>query len=112
MNDDFRVLKSRLLSPVPSVSTVRNVIKKSAEHGTFKNLPGREGGERTIDEWSLSSFVRMVEINTTSNIQRPEGQPGTVWGHGFNKCCTLHTKPNGASWAKAKEDTIAEEKSQ
>ena len=48
MNDDFRALKSRLLSPVPSVSTVRNVIKKSAEHGTFKNLPGREGGREQL----------------------------------------------------------------
>ena len=46
----------------------------------------------------------------TSNIQRSEGQPGTVWGHGFNKYHTPHTKPNRALWAKAKEDTIAEEK--
>ena len=43
------------------------------------------------------------------NIQRPEGQPGTVWGHGFNKYYTPHTKPNRASWAQAKEDTIAED---
>ena len=50
--------------------------------------------------------------NTTSKIQRPEGQPVTVWGHGFNKYHTQHTKPNGALWAKAKEDTIAEEKTE
>ncbi len=48
--------------------------------------------------------------NTTSNIQRPEGQPGTVWGHGFNKYYTPHTKPSRASWTKVKEDTIVEEK--
>ncbi len=47
--------------------------------------------------------------NNTSNIQRPEGQPGTVWGHGFNKYYMLHTKPSRASWVKAKEDTIVEE---
>ena len=91
------------------VSTVCNVIKKFAKHGTVKNLP-ECGGKRKNDERSLRKLVRMVEKNTTSNIQRPEGQPGTAWGHAFNKYHTLHTKPNRASWAKAKEDTIAEEK--
>lgn len=76
------------------VSTVHNVIKKFGKHGTVKNLPGL-GGKRKIHQ---------------SNIQRPEGQPVTVWGHGFNKYHTPHTKPNRALWAKAKEDTIAEEK--
>lgn len=34
------------------VSTVRNVIKKFAKHGTVKNLPGH-GGKRKIDKRSL-----------------------------------------------------------
>lgn len=42
------------------VSTVRNVIKKFAKHGTVKNLPGR-GGKRKIDERSLRRLVRTVE---------------------------------------------------
>lgn len=42
------------------VSTVRNVIKKFAKHGTVKNLPGR-GGKRKIDKRSLRRLVRMVE---------------------------------------------------
>ena len=75
----------------------------------LKNLPGRGGAEEHW--WEKSSKVGVNGVkNTTSNIQRPEGQPGTVWGHGFNKYHTPHTKPNRALWAKAKEDTIAEEK--
>ncbi len=89
------------------LSTVNNVIKKFAKH--CKNLPGRTGKRKT-DERTLRRLVRMVEKNTTSNIQRPEGQPGTVWGHGFNKYYTPHTKPSRASWTKVKEDTIVEEK--
>lgn len=42
------------------VSTVRNVIKKFAKHGTVKNLPGR-GGKRKINNRSLRRLVRMVE---------------------------------------------------
>ena len=83
------------------VSTVRNV-KKFAKHGTVKNLPGRGG--------KSSKVGANGGKNTTSNIQTPEGHPGTVWGHGFNKYHTAHIKPNRALWAKAKEDAIAEEK--
>ncbi len=51
--------------------------------------------KRKIDERALRRLVRMVEKNT-SNIQRPEGQPGRVWGHSFNKYYTPHTKPSRA----------------
>ena len=91
------------------VSTVRNVIKKFAKRGTVKNLPGCGGKKKSW--WEKSSKVGANGgKNTTSHIQRPEVQPGTVWGHGFNKYHMPNTKPNRASWAKAKEDTIAEEK--
>ncbi|KAK3574811.1 hypothetical protein QTP86_018398 [Hemibagrus guttatus] len=86
------------------VSTVCNIIKKFAKHGTVKNVPGRRE-KRKIDENS-SKVGANGGKSTTSNIQRPEGQPGTVWGHGFNK----YTKPSRASWVKAKENTIAEDK--
>ncbi|KAK3556123.1 hypothetical protein QTP70_005605 [Hemibagrus guttatus] len=81
-----------------------NIIKKFAKHGTVKNVPGRRE-KRKIDENS-SKVGANGGKSTTSNIQRPEGQPGTVWGHGFNK----YTKPSRASWVKAKENTIAEDK--
>ena len=68
----------------------------------LNHLPGRGG--------KSSKVGANGGKNTTSNIQRPKGQPGTVWGHGFNKYHTPHTKPNGALWANAKEETIAEEK--
>ena len=44
------------------VSRVRTVIKKSAKHGTVKNLPGR-GGTR-----SLRRLVQMVEKTPTSKV--------------------------------------------
>ncbi len=66
---------------------------------TVKNLPGRRGE-------NSSKVGANGGNNAMSNIQRPEGQPGTVWGHGFNKYYMLHTK---SSRTKAKEDTIVEE---
>ncbi len=51
----------------------------------------------------FEGWLRMVEKNTTSNIQSPEGQPGTVWGQGFNKYYTPHTKPSRANlWGELK----------
>ncbi|KAK3516359.1 hypothetical protein QTP70_009416 [Hemibagrus guttatus] len=91
-------------------NNVRNVIKKFAKHGIVKNLPGRRG-KRKIDKRTLRMLVRMVEKTPRLTSKDLKGQPGTVWDQGFNKYYTLHTKPSRASWAKAKENTIAEEKS-
>lgn len=83
----------------------------------LRSLPSMELSRTSLDVGERGKLMRELFEgwcewwkNTTSNIQRPEGQPGTVWGHGFNKYYRLHTKPSRASWAKAKEDTTAKEK--
>ena len=82
------------------VSTVRNVIKKFAKHGTVKNLPGR-GGKRKLDDRSLRRLVRMVEktlrqsskdlkanLYHTSTIHRTLNQTGLYFreGQGRHHC--------------------------
>ena len=63
----YKVISKNLGIPV---STVRNVIKKFAKHGTVKNLPGG-GGKRKIDERSLQRLVwiRAVKTNFAIRIQ-------------------------------------------
>uniref|UniRef100_A0A8B9JYE2 Transposase Tc1-like domain-containing protein n=1 Tax=Astyanax mexicanus TaxID=7994 RepID=A0A8B9JYE2_ASTMX len=63
------------------VSTVRNVIKKFAKHGTVKNLPGR-GGKRKIDERKPRQTSKELKVNleqsgvmvSTSTIRRTLNQ--------------------------------------
>ena len=60
------------------VSTVHNVIKKFAKYGTVKNLPARGGEEQKLKRDVFEGWCKWLKKKTTSNIQRPEGQPGTV----------------------------------
>ena len=55
-------------------------------------------------------LVRMVEKKPRQTFKDLKAQRGPVWGHGFNKYHMPHTEPNRTSWANAKEDTTAEEK--